>query len=52
MVLPAGINKASGLPAALARLRLSPLNVVGIGDAENDTAFLQACGCAVAVARR
>jgi hydroxymethylpyrimidine pyrophosphatase-like HAD family hydrolase len=50
MVLPAGINKASGLSAALARLRLSPLNVVGIGDAENDHAFLRACGCAVAVA--
>jgi len=34
MVLPAGINKASGLATALARLQLSPLNVVGIGDAE------------------
>jgi hypothetical protein len=31
-------------------LQLSPLNVVGIGDAENDHAFLRACGCAVAVA--
>ena len=31
-------------------MRLSPLNVVGIGDAENDTTFLQACGCAAAVA--
>jgi hydroxymethylpyrimidine pyrophosphatase-like HAD family hydrolase len=29
---------------------LSPFNVVGIGDAENDHAFLRACGCAVAVA--
>jgi hydroxymethylpyrimidine pyrophosphatase-like HAD family hydrolase len=50
MVLPAGINKASGLAAALTRLQLSPLNVVGIGDAENDHAFPRACGCAVAVA--
>jgi hydroxymethylpyrimidine pyrophosphatase-like HAD family hydrolase len=50
MVLPAGINKATGLTAALVRLSLSPLNVVGVGDAENDHAFLQACGCAVAVA--
>jgi hydroxymethylpyrimidine pyrophosphatase-like HAD family hydrolase len=50
MVLPAGVNKASGLAAALAKLQLSPLNVVGIGDAENDHAFLRACGCAVAVA--
>src|SRR5262245_4878392 len=50
MVLPAGVNKASGLAAALSHLRLSPLNVVGIGDAENDHAFLHACGCSVAVA--
>ena len=50
MVLPSGVNKASGLAAALERLQLSPLNVVGIGDAENDHAFLRACGCAVAVA--
>src|SRR5262249_31502357 len=28
----------SGLAAALAQLRLSPLNAVGIGDAENDHA--------------
>ncbi|KQW65558.1 phosphoglycolate phosphatase [Phenylobacterium sp. Root77] len=50
MVLPAGVNKATGLAAALEALRLSPLNVVGIGDAENDHAFLTACGCSVAVA--
>ncbi|TJV44651.1 MAG: HAD-IIB family hydrolase [Mesorhizobium sp.] len=49
MVLPSGINKATGLIAALQDLRLSPHNVVGIGDAENDHAFLQACGCSVAV---
>jgi phosphoglycolate phosphatase (TIGR01487 family) len=50
MVLPANVNKASGLKQALKRLSLSPHNVVGIGDAENDQAFLAACGCAVAVA--
>ena len=50
MVLPAGINKATGLQAALAELGLSPRNVVGVGDAENDQAFLRICGCAVAVA--
>ena len=50
MVLPAEVNKASGLKQALKRLRLSPYNVVGIGDAENDQAFLRACGCSVAVA--
>jgi len=49
MVLPSEVNKASGLKSALKRLRLSPHNVVGIGDAENDQAFLSACGCAVAV---
>jgi hydroxymethylpyrimidine pyrophosphatase-like HAD family hydrolase len=50
MVLPAGMNKASGLSAALVELDLSPHNVVGVGDAENDHAFLQLCECAVAVA--
>jgi HAD superfamily hydrolase (TIGR01484 family) len=50
MVLPSGINKAAGLACALAELGLSPHNVVGVGDAENDHAFLRACGCSVAVA--
>ncbi len=50
MVLPPGINKATGLRAALKDLKLSPHNVVGIGDAENDSAFLNLSGCAVAVA--
>jgi hydroxymethylpyrimidine pyrophosphatase-like HAD family hydrolase len=50
MVLPSGLNKASGLAAALAQLGLSRHNCVGIGDAENDHAFLGLCECAVAVA--
>lgn len=50
MVLPSGVNKASGLKAALKELGLSPLNVVAIGDAENDHAFLDLCGCSAAVA--
>ena len=50
MVLPSNVNKAWGLKRALKRLCLSPHNVVGIGDAENDQAFLSACGCSVAVA--
>ncbi len=50
MVLPAGINKASGLIEALRSLGLSPHNAVGVGDAENDHAFLRCCGCAAAVA--
>jgi HAD superfamily hydrolase (TIGR01484 family) len=50
MILPSGVNKATGLAAALEELGLSAHNVVGIGDAENDHAFLAACACAVAVA--
>ena len=50
MVLPAGINKATGLKAALDRMGLSPHNVVGVGDAENDHAFLRFCEFSVAVA--
>jgi HAD superfamily hydrolase (TIGR01484 family) len=50
MALPAGVNKASGLTAALKEMQLSPHNVVGIGDAENDHAFLRLCEFSVAVA--
>ncbi|MEO8801133.1 MAG: HAD family hydrolase, partial [Polyangiaceae bacterium] len=50
MVLPAGINKATGMAHALRELGLSRHEVVGIGDAENDHSFLQRCECAVAVA--
>jgi HAD superfamily hydrolase (TIGR01484 family) len=49
MVLPPNVNKASGLQAVLEDLRLSPLNVIGFGDAENDHAFLRICGCSVAM---
>lgn len=49
MILPSGINKGSGLRAALARLRLSRHNTFGVGDAENDHAFLELCECSVAV---
>jgi HAD superfamily hydrolase (TIGR01484 family) len=49
MILPSGVNKATGLSAALAKLGLSHHNAVGVGDAENDHAFLALCefGCAV-----
>lgn len=50
MILPSGVNKATGLAAALHDLCLSPHNVIGIGDAENDHALLSACECGVAVA--
>jgi len=49
MILPSGVNKATGLKAALKELALSPHNVAGIGDAENDHAFLALCECSVAV---
>lgn len=49
MVLPAGVNKASGLTEALSRMGLSSHNTVAIGDAENDLAFLKICELAVAV---
>jgi hydroxymethylpyrimidine pyrophosphatase-like HAD family hydrolase len=50
MMLPSGVNKGTGLKAALEAMRVSPHNVVGVGDAENDHALLAACECGVAVA--
>ncbi|WP_284215344.1 MULTISPECIES: HAD-IIB family hydrolase, partial [Alphaproteobacteria] len=50
MVLPTSFNKASGLLHALKHLDISRLNIVAVGDAENDHAFLAACGCSAAVA--
>src|SRR5579871_471496 len=50
MVLPSGVNKATGLKVALKEMGLSEHNVVGIGDAENDHAFISYCECAAAVA--
>jgi hydroxymethylpyrimidine pyrophosphatase-like HAD family hydrolase len=49
MVLPSGVNKGTGLQAALEELGLSRHNVVGVGDAENDHAFLGTVECGVAV---
>jgi hydroxymethylpyrimidine pyrophosphatase-like HAD family hydrolase len=50
MILPRDVNKATGLKAALSELRVPAGAVVGIGDAENDDAFLKLCGIYVAVA--
>ena len=50
MVLPPEITKASGLMAALDRLRLSPHNVVAVGDAENDHSMLRLAEYGAAVA--
>jgi phosphoglycolate phosphatase (TIGR01487 family) len=50
MVLPSGVNKASGLKAALDELGLSAHNAIAVGDAENDHAMLTLCEFGVAVA--
>ena len=49
MILPAGVNKAFGLQKALEIMKLSTKNTVGIGDAENDHAFLDVCEFSAAV---
>lgn len=50
MILPPGINKASGLERALLEMGLSSRNTVGVGDAENDHAFLKVCEFSAATA--
>jgi hydroxymethylpyrimidine pyrophosphatase-like HAD family hydrolase len=50
MILPTGLNKATGLREGLARMGLSTRYTIGVGDAENDHAFLRVCGCGIAVA--
>lgn len=50
MILPSGVNKASGLRAALRELGISEHSTAGVGDAENDHSFMSICECAVAVA--
>ena len=41
MLMPQGVSKATGLQTALEMLRLSPRNMVAIGDAENDHELLR-----------
>lgn len=50
MALPSGVTKETGLAPTLVDLGIPPGQVVGVGDAENDLAFLSACGLGVAVA--
>jgi hydroxymethylpyrimidine pyrophosphatase-like HAD family hydrolase len=50
MVLPIGTTKRSGLERALLDLGTSAARTIGVGDAENDRAFLDICGLSVAVA--
>jgi HAD superfamily hydrolase (TIGR01484 family) len=49
MVLPTGVNKATGLRVALNEMKIDPREVVAVGDAENDHAFFAMCGLGVAV---
>lgn len=49
-LLPKGLDKGTGLAAALDELGLSLRNTVAVGDAENDQAMLAASPCGVAVA--
>lgn len=50
MILPTSVNQATGLAAALHKLRLSPHVVLGVGDAENDLPLIAECGKGAAVA--
>jgi hydroxymethylpyrimidine pyrophosphatase-like HAD family hydrolase len=50
MVLPSGVDKAFGLAALLEEAKIRADEVVAVGDAENDHAFLDACAIGVAVA--
>jgi len=49
MALPEGVNKATGLRAALARRGWSPQETIAIGDGENDHDLLAAAGFSAAV---
>ena len=50
MALPSGVTKATGLAPALEELDVPCDLTIGVGDAENDHAFLRLCGVSVAVA--
>lgn len=49
MILPAEVDKASGVREALRRLGVSPHNLVAIGDGQNDLSLFQLAEYAVAV---
>lgn len=50
MMLPPGVDKMSGLAAALGGFHISPDETIAAGDGENDEPMLVGCGCGVAVA--
>ncbi|HYM01276.1 MAG TPA: HAD family hydrolase [Blastocatellia bacterium] len=49
MILPEGVNKATGLTAGASQFGLDLSQIVAVGDAENDIEFLGVCGLSVAV---
>jgi hydroxymethylpyrimidine pyrophosphatase-like HAD family hydrolase len=49
MVLPAAVDKGSGLTQTLAILGLDDAEIVALGDAENDLPLFRACRFAIAV---
>jgi hydroxymethylpyrimidine pyrophosphatase-like HAD family hydrolase len=50
MILPAGVNKGTGLECALQELAIPEGDVVAVGDAENDEGMFSVADFAVAVA--
>lgn len=50
MILPAGVNKATGIEYVLRKMGLSRHEVVGVGDSENDHSFMKRCECSATVA--
>lgn len=50
MILPSGVNKATGLKVVVKEMEIDCEEIVGVGDAENDHAFIELCGLGVAVA--
>jgi hydroxymethylpyrimidine pyrophosphatase-like HAD family hydrolase len=50
MVLPQGVDKASGLAAALDHLHIPPARAIAVGDSENDLALFRAARFSAAVA--
>jgi HAD superfamily hydrolase (TIGR01484 family) len=49
MVLPASVDKATGLTEAANAMGLALADIAGVGDAENDQVFLTLCGYSAAV---
>jgi hydroxymethylpyrimidine pyrophosphatase-like HAD family hydrolase len=49
MALPSDVTKATGLVPAVDAVGVSLDETIGVGDAENDQAFLRSCALAVAV---